>query len=280
MSVLTATLGDFTAEDGTRLTTYRWVARTSGRGRVHVLHGLGEHAGRYDALAQRLVAQGFEVWAHDHRGHGRSDGPRGVLPHTAALIDDAALVLRHVQTTHATGLPHVLLGHSMGGLVAAALVARASERVDALVLSSPALALALSWPQQRLLAFMHRWAPDLTISKGLHPERLSHDPAVVAAYVNDPWVHGRVSARLIHGMLDHAPDVFSAAAQWRTPTLLMFAGDDALVDPEGSRRWARAAPASLLQAQEFPSLYHEIFNESPELAAPVWARLHDWLSAF
>ena len=278
---LTATLSDFTAEDGTRLTTYRWAAPQQGvRGRVHVIHGLGEHAGRYEGLAQRLRAQSFEVWAHDHRGHGRSDGPRGVLPHTAALIDDAAGVLRQVQAAHDDGLPCMVLGHSMGGLVAAALVARATERVDGLVLSSPALALALSWPQQRLLAFMHRWAPDVTLSNGLHPERLSHDPAVVAAYVNDPWVHSRVSARLIHGMLDQAPGVFSVAAQWRIPTLLMFAGDDALVDPEGSRRWASAAPASILQAQEFPGLYHEIFNETPELAAPVWARLQDWLSAF
>lgn len=278
---LTATLSDFTAEDGTRLTTYRWAAPHQGaRGRVHVIHGLGEHAGRYEGLAQRLRAQGFEVWAHDHRGHGRSDGARGVLPHTAALIDDAASVLRHMHAANGDGLPCVVLGHSMGGLVAAALAARGTERVDGLVLSSPALALALSWPQQRLLAFMHRWAPDVTISNGLHPERLSHDPAVVAAYVNDPWVHGRVSARLIHGMLDNAPGVFSAAAQWRIPTLLMFAGDDALVDPEGSRRWARAAPASVLQAQEFPGLYHEIFNETPELAAPMWARLQDWLRAF
>ncbi len=278
---LTATLSDFTAEDGTRLTTYRWAAPHQGvRGRVHVIHGLGEHAGRYEGLAQRLRAQGFEVWAHDHRGHGRSDGPRGVLPHTAALIDDAAGVLRQVQAAHDDGLPCVVLGHSMGGLVAAALVARGTERVDGLVLSSPALGLALSWPQQRLLAFMHRWAPDVTISNGLHPERLSHDPAVVASYVNDPWVHSRVSARLIHGMLDQAPRVFSAAAQWRIPTLLMFAGDDTLVDPEGSRRWASAAPASILQAQEFPGLDHEIFNETPELAAPVWARLQDWLRAF
>ena len=278
---LTATLGDLTAEDGTRLTTYRWAApHQVVRGRVHVIHGLGEHAGRYEALAQRLRAQGFEVWAHDHRGHGRSDGARGVLPHTAALIDDAASVLRHMKAANGDGLPCVVLGHSMGGLVAAALAARGAERVDGLVLSSPALALALSWPQQRLLAFMHRWAPDVTISNGLHPERLSHDPAVVAAYVNDPWVHRRVSARLIHGMLDNAPGVFSAAAQWRIPTLLMFAGDDALVDPEGSRRWARAAPAAMLQAQEFPGLYHEIFNETPELAAPVWVRLQDWFKAF
>jgi alpha-beta hydrolase superfamily lysophospholipase len=281
VSVLTATLGDFTADDGTRLTTYRWPAPEQAlRARVSLIHGLGEHAGRYEGLAQRLRAQGFEVWAHDHRGHGRSDGARGVLPHTAALIDDAASVLRHMQAANGDGLPCVVLGHSMGGLVAAALAARGTERIDGLVLSSPALALALSWPQQRLLAFMHRWAPDVTISNGLHPERLSHDLAVVAAYVNDPWVHGRVSARLIHGMLDNAPSVFSAAAHWRIPTLLMFAGDDALVDPEGSRRWARAAPAPMLQAQEFPGIYHEIFNETPELAAPVWARLQDWLKAF
>ncbi len=281
MSALTATLGDFTAEDGTRLTTYRWPAPEHGlRARLALIHGLGEHAGRYEGLAHRLRAQGLEVWAHDHRGHGRSDGARGVLPHTAALIDDAASVLRHVQAASGDGLPCVVLGHSMGGLVAAALAARGTERVDGLVLSSPALALALSWPQQRLLAFMHRWAPDVTLSNGLHPERLSHDPAAVTAYVNDPWVHSRVSARLIHGMLDNAPGVFSAAEQWRIPTLLMFAGDDALVNPEGSRRWVRTAPASVLDAQEFPGLFHEIFNESPALAAPVWARLNDWLKAF
>jgi alpha-beta hydrolase superfamily lysophospholipase len=278
---LTATLGDFTAADGTRLTTYRWGdAQQTQRGRVHLIHGLGEHAGRYEALAQALLAQGFEVWAHDHRGHGRSHGARGVLPYTAALIDDAVGVLRHVQTAHQGAGPCVVLGHSMGGLVAAALVARGTERVDGLVLSSPALALSLSWPQQRLLAFMHRWAPDVTLSNGLHPERLSHDPAVVAAYANDPLVHSRVSARLIHGMLDHAPAVWAAATDWRTPTLLMYAGDDALVNPQGSRRLASLVPPSVLQAHVFPGLYHEIFNESPALAAPVWARLLNWLKAF
>jgi alpha-beta hydrolase superfamily lysophospholipase len=278
---LTATLGDFTAADGTRLTTYQWIGPVQGkRGYVHLVHGLGEHAGRYEALARVLVAQGFEVWAHDHRGHGKSDGPRGVLPYTAALIDDTASVLRHLQAANKGDLPYLVLGHSMGGLVAAALVARATERVDGLVLSSPALALALPWPQQLLLAFMHRWAPDVTLSNGLHPERLSHDTAVVAAYANDPLVHSRVSARLIHGMLDHAPAVWAAAKDWRTPTLLMYAGDDALVNPQGSRRLANSVPPSVLQAQAFHGLHHEIFNESPALAAPVWARLLNWLKAF
>jgi alpha-beta hydrolase superfamily lysophospholipase len=272
---LSATLGEFVAADGTRLTTYTWsTPKEPTRGWAHVVHGLGEHAGRYEALAQTLLAQGFSVRAHDHRGHGRSQGRRGVLPHTQALIEDTRAVLQHTRD-HAQ--PLVLLGHSMGGLVAAALVAQTPSMVDGLVLSSPALALDLTWPERQLVALLMRCAPNLTVSNGLHPERLTHDPGAVAAYVNDPLVHSRVSARLIRGMTDNAPHVWDAAPQWRTPTLLMFAGDDALVSPAGSRRLTQLLPPEVLEAHEFKGLYHEIFNELE--AEVVMGTLTQWLSA-
>ena len=161
--------------------------------------------------------------------------------------------------------------------MATALVARQPDVVDGLVLSSPALDLGLPLHSRALVALLMRLLPDATVPNGLPAARLSHDPQVVEAYLKDPLVHARVSARLIRGMTDNAKTVMAAAPLWRTPTLLMFAGEDALVQAEGSRRFACSAPSTVVQAHEFEHLYHEIFNE-PDAQA-VWACWQSWLNA-
>ncbi|WP_457493517.1 alpha/beta fold hydrolase, partial [Streptomyces sp. P5_D11] len=127
-----------------------------------LVHGLGEHARRHARVAERLNGWGFAARAADHHGHGASSGARGGLPTSNRLVDDLALV---VDDTRAAlpGLPLVLLGHSLGGLVAASFVARNVRPVDALVLSSPALDAGLSAFQRFLVATLSRLAPDLRV---------------------------------------------------------------------------------------------------------------------
>ena len=265
-----STLTTFTAADGENLAVQDWpLLEGTSRGTVLLVHGLGEHVGRYDAVARRLNAWGFAVRGYDQYGHGESGGPRGGLTGEMRLLDDLADMVDATRARMAAHQPLVLLGHSMGGLVAAP--------VDALVLSSPALDPGLNAVQKLLLATLPRILPNLRVGNGLDAQYLSHDPAVVAAYLADPLCHDRISARLARFIADGGPATVARAAHWSVPTLLMWAGADKLVNPAGSRAFAAAAPRGVVQSHGFEPLFHELFNESPELADPVFALLRQWL---
>lgn len=270
----------FTLRDGLNLAVYDWPLpkRQRPRGVVLIVHGLGEHAWRYDPVARRLNDWGFVVRAYDQRGHGDSGGARGVLSEDDALLLDLDEVLddtrRHLAQPWAC--PLILLGHSMGGLVAASFVQRKIAPVDALVLSSPALDAGIGLLQKQLIAALNRIAPNFTLSNGLNARRISHDPAVVQAYQNDRRVHDRISARLARFIDSNGPRILAAAPRWRVPTLLMYAGADKLVRAEGSRAFAQAAPPDMVSNRCFEDLYHEIFNEAD--ASQVFACLKGWLA--
>ncbi|ART53799.1 alpha/beta hydrolase [Acidovorax carolinensis] len=273
-----STMTTFTAADGENLAVQDWpLMEGTPRGTVLLVHGLGEHVGRYDAVARRLNAWGFAVRGYDQYGHGESGGPRGGLTSDMRLLDDLADMVDATRARMAPSEPLVLLGHSMGGLVAARFVSMHLRPVDALVLSSPALDPGLNAVQKLLLATLPRILPNLLVGNGLDAQYLSHDPVVVAAYLADPLCHDRISGRLARFVADSGPATVARAAHWSVPTLLMWAGADKLVNPAGSRAFAAAAPTNTVQSQCFESLYHELFNESPELAEPVFALLRQWL---
>lgn len=269
----------FTLRDGLNVALYDWPLpmRQRPRAVVLIVHGLGEHAWRYDPLAERLNEWGFAVRGYDQRGHGDSGGARGVLPHDDALLEDLLEVVedtrRHI--TDPWACPLVLLGHSMGGLVAAEFVRRGLAPVDALVLSSPALDAGLSPWQRTLTHLLYRWAPDFTLSSGLDPQAISHDPAVVQAYRQDRHVHDRISARLAHFIAHQGPAVVAAAPSWAVPTLLLWAGADRLVRPAGSQAFAAVAPRHVVRSQCLAGQFHEIFNEADPSAA--FGALKAWL---
>jgi alpha-beta hydrolase superfamily lysophospholipase len=280
--------------DGLSLHWREW-STASGVGTVLIVHGLGEHSGRYEALAHDLNAAGWRVVAYDHRGHGQSEGKRGVIAADDSLLQDLAAVVRHLRCPAAAVAqgPLVMLGHSMGGAVASRFMAPgtdgpdrgrgepawrdAAQGVDGLVLSSPALQVPMNAAQRLLLAATASTLPNLAMGNGLEPEWVCRDPQVVAAYTADPLVHDRISPRLVGFMVNAGRTVRERAAQWRVPTLLMWAGADRCVDPAGSAEFAARAPAGLLSQHRWDGLAHEIFNE-PERAAVV-AKLIDWLSS-
>jgi alpha-beta hydrolase superfamily lysophospholipase len=255
------------ARDGLALVRRDWPSADA-RGTIVIVHGLGEHIGRYAHVAAHLNANGWSVVGYDQRGHGASPGERGRIAAGDDLPADLAVVIDDVRAE--TAGPLVLLGHSLGGLVAARFVAGALKTpppawsrdvVDALVLSSPALAVGMSAAQRALLAMLGPLTPNLAVGNGLDPAAISRDPAVVAAYRADPLVHDRIAPRLIRFLADAGPAVRALAPRWRVPTLLLYSGSDRLVVPAGSAAFAAAAPTSVVTARPFGSLFHEIFNE-------------------
>jgi len=277
------TLSTLPVTDGALLACYDWALprHATPRGTVLLVHGLGEHMGRYDALAQDINRWGFAVRGYDHYGHGQSQGQPGTLPSDTRLLDDLAEMVdatrEHMASNMAPGAPLILLGHSLGGLVAGRFVALNLRPVDALVMSSPALDPGLSPVQKLLLATLPRIAPNLCVSNGLDTRYLSHDDAVAQAYRADRYCHDRVSGRLARFIADAGPATVAQAARWTVPTLLLFAGSDRLVNPAGSRAFAAAAPRSMVTVQAFEPLYHEIFNEAEPARSEVLAALRGWL---
>ena len=268
------------ARDGVELALRVWPV-PSARGTVVVVHGLGEHAGRYAHVAAALNAIGLGVVAHDQRGHGASGGARGVIGQRDDLLVDLAQVVDAVRRAHPG--PLVLLGHSMGGLVAARFVAGAleaparpwSRAVEALVLSSPALDPGMTPFQRGLARLGDTLFPTIAIANGLPVRGLSRDPSVMAAYRADPAVHDRIAPRLARFIVDDGPAVLALAPRWTVPTLLMWAGADRLGAAAGSERFAAAAPKAVVSAHGFPALFHEILNE-PE-RSEVLTLLLGWL---
>lgn len=283
MSSSTAnTVSTFTASDGTPLYVQDWPLPAGRKATVLLVHGLGEHSGRYATLAQQLNAWGYAVRGYDQYGHGQSGGPRGGLNQPDRLLVDLASIVTATRAALPPQEKLILLGHSMGGLVAAAFVAQAlaqeQQAVDGLVLSSPALDAGLNPVQRWLVGWLPAVLPDLRVGNGLQVRYLAHDAHTVQRYQQDRLCHNRISARLAQFIAHTGPATVAAAPRWRVPTLLLWAGQDHLVNPAGSRAFAAAAPAALVQAQEFADLYHEIFNETPQLAAPVYASLQAWLA--
>ena len=213
-----------TVTDGSPLAIYDWAAAPSrgtvSRGTVLIVHGLGEHAGRYAALAARLNVLGWSVRAYDQYGHGESvrlgAGRPGALARDLQLPEHLAAIADATQAAGPAPGPLIVLGHSLGGLVAASAVSRGLLRPDGLVLSSPALAVDMAAWQRAAVGWLPRLAPSLTLGNGVRPEFLSHDPAVVAAYQADPLVHDRICARLGAFVAQEGALVCAAAARWRS----------------------------------------------------------------
>jgi alpha-beta hydrolase superfamily lysophospholipase len=268
--------------DGIELSGRSWPVPpgTQRRGALLLVHGLGEHCDRHDRLARELAEMGLEVRAFDLRGHGRSGGPRGGIPHATAMDDDIRLAFEALERDARTAgdeSPPLLLGHSLGGAFAARAVTAGAVRPRALILSSPALAFSVR-PHQRAMAFVgRRLIPDVAVPNGLDREGLSHDPAVVAAYVADPLVHDRITARLYDALAGAGADARRDAGRVNVPTLLLVAGSDRLVDPAGSRALYAALSPGVGTLHVYDDLFHELFNEREPDRSRVMADLRAWL---
>jgi len=210
----------------------------------------------------------------DHRGHGRSGGRRGDVPTDDAIIRDAKIVIDDF--AQQIGSPPLLFGHSMGGLFAARFATQGCSPISGLILSSPALAVPMTTVQSLLFNILKALAPSLSISNSVKSLWLSHDPAIVAAYDNDPLVHSKINARLLSSMLSAIVFCEAHAANLRVPTLILVAGDDHVVDNSGSTRFFHKLAAGIGTLHVYPDFYHEVLNEVD--AGRVFDDVRAWLS--
>ena len=264
-----------TMADGQQLFLRDWSGRAT-HNAVLIVHGLGEHSGRYDALAKWFVSHGYAVRSYDQRGHGRKPGRRGALRHSDDLLRDLTAVYENY-AIH-SGRHPLLLGHSMGGLVALRAVLDGRVEPSGLVLSSPALRSFEPLWLRRLAAVLARVLPNLPLRNGLPVDALSHDTKVVEEYRTDPLRTGWITPRLADFIFRAGASSITDAWRLRVPTLLLAAGSDRLVDPSGSRDFANGAWAThQLTSRFFDTLFHELFNETETGRHQVLAQLAEWL---
>jgi alpha-beta hydrolase superfamily lysophospholipase len=230
------------------------------RATLRIVHGLGEHGGRYDELARFLAGHGISSYAIDLRGHGASGGKRGHAPSFQRLIDDVAAFSR---LTPGNGLPCFLLGHSFGGLLALRTLeqGRAGALAGA-ILSAPLLGLAFGdRPWHRAAGVvLSRIAPTLRLPNGIDPAHISHDPSEVAAYVGDPLVHDRITPRLYQEMRSAMRAAAEEAPDVTIPVLLLAPGDDRITNVPVALQVVRHFSGDV-QVRSYPAFHHEPFHE-------------------
>lgn len=245
---------------------------------VAILHGLGDHSGRFERVGSTLAAQGFSVHALDLPGHGRSEGPRG---HVRSWHDYRDAVTRWMEVLQGQlgARRWAFLGHSMGALVALDWTDRNPGRAQALVLSAPPFELSLHPSSAKVHAARAIglvW-PGFSQGNGIPPSLLSHDPEVIRAHRSDPLVHFRISARLFIEMQNVRRELAQGAPKHALPTLVIQGGADPVTSRVGSAAWARSAPLGVVTYREYPGLFHEVLNEpeGPAILEEVMA----WLKA-
>jgi alpha-beta hydrolase superfamily lysophospholipase len=274
---MTITVEALRLPDGTAIVVREWAvpAGVERRGSVLLVHGLGEHSGRYAHVAERLAGLGLLVRGYDHRGHGESGGARGSIPHPDALLDDLRAVFEELAAGEAE--PPLLLGHSMGGATAARAATGGWVTPRGLILSSPALRLATGPVENGVMALARRVAPDRALPNRLPVGRLSHDPREVAAYKADLLNHDRITPRLYDFIVQAGAAARRDATRFTVPTLLLVAGADALTDPRGAREFSAALPPGAGTLHWYDGLYHELFNEREPDRTLVLDDLAAWL---
>ena len=271
------TSDQFAAADGLQLARHTFRPSVGERAAVAVVHGYGEHGGRYRQLGGELAGRGHGVFVFDLRGHGRSAGRRGHVTRFREYLDDTAAFLDLVRG-EADGLPLFLLGHSMGGLIAACFVEqRRPPDLAGVVLSAPFLRLAEPVPRYKLaLAHLASLvAPAMDVGNTLDAAGLSHDDEVVAAYRTDPLNHSAATARWATEVLSAQKSALTHAGRITQRLLVMAGADDPVAHPDAARELFAAAGSRDKKLFVYPGLLHEIFNEA-ERDAPV-ADLLAWL---
>jgi len=243
---------------------------------IALVHGQGEHIGRYAQMAAWYNQRGVAVLGYDHQGYGRSEGRKGHAPNLDVLWHDIGLLVEKTRELY-PNTPLFLYGHSMGGGLALNYVARVQPQgLAGIIATGPWIRLAFEAPILKVLAgrMLRRFMPTLSLPTGLVASYISHDEAVVKAYVNDPLVHDQLSAAAGIALLEGAEWLDNWSGPISMPVLLEHGGDDKITSAIATQRFAARIPGDVTY-HEWPGLYHEIHQEKEKEA--VFAFTLDWM---
>ena len=268
---------ELVTSDGLHLYEQGWDPEHNPKAVVCLVHGHGEHSGRYTHVATALNQAGYTLLAFDLRGHGRSEGPRGHSPSFEIYMDDIDRLLRNAEQRY-PGLPCFIYGHSLGGLLALLYVIRYKPILAGVIATAPLFHTPLENQTLKVTftKIMASFFPTLALSSGLDPNTLSRDPEVVSKYISDPLVHNRISLRMANDTLREMTWTLKHANEFSIPLLLMDGTDDRLVYPSGCQEFASSVPGDCT-FKLWEELYHELHNE-PEKEL-VLAYIVGWLNS-
>jgi len=268
----------FTTPDGADIYTQAWLPDDTPQAIILIVHGLGEHSGRYSNYVDYFVPRGYALYGFDTRGHGRSSGGRGYVDRFDRYVEDIDQRAAEARTDW-PGTSLFILGHSLGALMVLSYSARHPDQLTGLIVTGTALQDALELPawKRNLATLLSRVTPALKMNNGVALSGLSHDPAVITAYEADSLTHTWGTPRLSTEVDVTRAQVWQSAAAWRVPLLMLHGGADPICLPEGARQFATLTPAGLAGYREYPGLYHEIHNE-PE-KEQVFRDIEAWLQA-
>jgi acylglycerol lipase len=254
-----------------------WLPATAPRALIVIAHGASEHSGRYAHVAARLVDEGYAVYALEHRGHGRSQGPRALIDRMGNAVADVDRLVALAAAEHPRAKVF-LLGHSMGATIALCYALRHQQRLSGLILTGPLAALeSAPLPMRIMVKLLSAVAPTRPVV-AIDPSLVSRDQSVVKAYVDDPLVyHGMLPARTVAELataIDSFPDRVQAIT---VSTLVMYGTADRLCPPRGSGMLGERLGAADKTLRAYGGLYHEILNEPEQ--DQVLDEICSWLAA-
>ena len=270
--------GNFKGVRSTSIYYQAWLPEENVKAVLLIVHGLGEHSGRYMNVVNHFVPLGYAIYGLDHIGHGKSEGAREVVQHFEDYTDTLTIYYTMVKGWQA-GKPIFLLGHSMGGLIESYYLLDHQDDFKGAVISAPLVKVGENITPATI--FMGKLLSVLAPKMGLLPldaHNISRDPAVVAAYINDPLVfHGKTPARLAAELLKAMQRVSAEAGKITLPFIVLQGGEDKLVEPTGAQMLYDKASSKDKTIKLYQGLYHEVFNE-PE-RAQVLKDVETWLAA-
>jgi alpha-beta hydrolase superfamily lysophospholipase len=268
---------ELTASDGLKLYAQSWSTEKKPKALVVIVHGLGEHSGRYAHVARIFNENSMQVFSFDQRGHGKSEGPRGHTPSGEQLMYDIVKAIQVAKETFEPDLPVFLYGHSLGALEVLYFGTTIQEDLKGIIATSPPLDLS-STPKSKitLAKLMNPLLPKLTTPNGLDTNALSRDTTVVEAYKADPLVHDQISVRLGYFMITGAEKIMAAAPAWHYPLLLMHGTEDRICGIKGTDALFERMEGDITY-KRWEGLYHETHNE-PEKEEVIQTMV-DWFKA-
>ncbi len=266
----------WSTKDNIKIFGQEWKPDGKVKASIALIHGLGEHAGRYQHVAEAFTAAGYSLTAFDLRGHGKSEGIRGHAPSYDALMADITQNI-NITREHFPGLPVFLYGHSLGGNLGLYYCLTQKPQIKGAIMTSPGLGTASPLPPAKyaLGKILNALLPATQMDNGLDCSGLARDPEVERLYSTDPLVHPKITARLGLSMFAAGDYILAHAAEFPVPLLLMQGTSDRLVNPRLTKQFANTAPISKITYKEWEGYYHELHNE-PEKAQIIKTMI-DWM---